>query len=224
MIRFVPEHMETVFRNPELYHAILRAVAIGNTRNSQIAARIGEPNNKCDKYCQVLINHNILENQNHNYRFVNSYFELWYAVFYGSPRGLYREESKTELVEDVVKKVDEITTRRFLDAVHREIDVAKGEKSLRPSTADIHFSNGNTYHFDQIVQGSTRCKFVKILPPGSPAFDLHELDELCDAVSTITEPYNTDIFIYSWLPFSERIRKYEENVYFLHLISADELL
>lgn len=153
-----------------------------------------------------------------------TFFELWYVVFYGSPRGLYREESKTELIEDVVKKVDEITTRRFLDAVHREIDVVNGEKSLRPSTADIHFSNGNTYHFDQIVRGSTRCKFVKIFPPGSPAFDLHELDELCDAVSTIADPHNTDVYIYSWLPFSERIRRYEEDVYFLHLISADELL
>ena len=153
-----------------------------------------------------------------------TFFELWYVVFYGSPRGLYREESKTELIEDVVKKVDEITTRRFLDDVHREIDVVNGEKSLRHSTADIHYSNGNTYHFDHIMRGSTRCKFVKIFPPGSPAFDLHELDELCDAVSTIADPHNTDVYIYSWLPFSERIRRYEEDVYFLHLISADELL
>lgn len=103
MIRFAPEYMETLFRNPEMYHAILRAVAIGHTRNSQIAARIGEPNNKCDKYCQVLINHKILENHNHNYRFVNSFFELWYAVFYESTRGLYRKESKVELIEALVK-------------------------------------------------------------------------------------------------------------------------
>ncbi|MCI6435878.1 MAG: TetR/AcrR family transcriptional regulator [Clostridiales bacterium] len=45
----------------------------------------------------------------------------------------------------------------------------------------------------------------------------------------LTEAYvyalqNTDVYIYSWLPFSERIRRYEEDVYFLHLISADDLL
>ena len=53
---------------------------------------------------------------------------------------------------------------------------------------------------------------------------MNELNKLCDVVSTITEPHNTDVYIYSWLPFSERIRRYEEDVYFLHLISADELL
>jgi hypothetical protein len=104
------------FRKPELYNAILSAIAEGNVRSSQISQAIGEANNKTDKYCRALIDSDFLEKKDGNYSFTNSYFELWYKLLYPNSFVLLRPEYNPELADKFIKATEELAKREFIKA------------------------------------------------------------------------------------------------------------
>lgn len=82
-VTFFPYVMRRYFRTPETYYPVLKAIALGKERISDIAKYTGYPNNKCDTYVKNLIDNNFVfaakygDSKYATYHITNSYFKFW---------------------------------------------------------------------------------------------------------------------------------------------------
>ncbi len=80
---YLPQRLNEYFRTPKSYYPILKSLASGNSRLSDIAREVGFPNNKCLKYLEALIKLDFVKaekkaNSSHStYHLENSYFAAW---------------------------------------------------------------------------------------------------------------------------------------------------
>ena len=139
--KVLPAMLNECFRTPGSYYPILKSMADGHCRLSEIAKEVGFPNNKCLKYIEALIENGFavaekLEGSKQStYHLANTYFAAWCRYVYG--RQLMQTASPEVLFQYVKEDVDEnLTLPDFYAACLRYMNEAN-----RPYSNEYRWSS-----------------------------------------------------------------------------------
>ncbi|AZT89240.1 ATP-binding protein [Caldicellulosiruptor changbaiensis] len=113
-------------REPALYNSIIEAIATGNSKLSEIAAKVGTDIDKCAKYISVLIDLKILEkvtplkleakSRKSIYKIKDNFFRFWY-------RFVFTNKTLIEqgLIDEVIQNKIKPFMNEFIGEVYEQI-------------------------------------------------------------------------------------------------------
>ncbi|MCD7796236.1 MAG: hypothetical protein LUG95_01000 [Clostridiales bacterium] len=213
----VPIWLTEAFRKPESYYPILKSIASGNHRLSEIAKDIEFPNNKCGKYLEALIEHNFViakkssTGKQSTYHLANPYIKSWAKFILGKrsmqiaqPEKFY-EYVMNSLDEEIALPAFYDACKRFTEQSHRDYLVRYRSAKIesKKKSVSVKFQNGLEIVFDYCVQTDDEL-FVFILPKSlDDKFTKNEITDIYEALKMSDLYYNTHIIIFSVNCFSD---------------------
>lgn len=225
------------FRSPQSYYPILKSIANGCHRLSEIAKDIEFPNNKCGKYLEALIDHNFViakkipDSKQSTYHLSNSYIKSWAKYVLGKKSMQITQPDK--FYEYVMNSVDEeVALPAFYDACERFINKAPMDYLIRYRNAKIEskkksvsvkFRNGRKAILYYCVQTDNEM-FVFVLPKSpNDKFTKNEITDIYGALKMNDMYYNAHIIIFGINRFSDWcVHEAAKNPY-LHEVSLERL-
>ena len=151
-IRFCDSEFARLFRRSESYMFICHAVALGNTRISDIGKFTGFAYNKCDKYIKTLMENGILTTGKDDkgktfYKFVNPYYRIWFACVYPNRTEINLGAVSGQTFSEALSYIKAVADEEYVAACYRHayyqfcnritIDREKVVPKPRTFTADV---------------------------------------------------------------------------------------
>lgn len=215
-----PKRLADCFRSPESYYPMIRSIASGHHRLSEIAKDIGFPNNKCGKYLEALIKRDFVMPQmlpgakQATYHLTNSYFIAWGRYAHG--KKLLQIAAPDRLREYVLQDMDDnlclpaftMACDRYIEDAFKDYlcdyhlllghDVINAKKSV-----PVKLRDGSEVILDYFVQTKEET-FVFIYPHSvDMRYTKQELERIFEAIETNDSLYYTHITIFSLDRFSD---------------------
>ena len=221
-IRFMPYLMEKYFRKPEIYYAILCAIANGNHKVSAIGKFTGFAYNKCDNYLSALVSAGIVKAEKEkskngaektSYILASSYFRLWFLYVYQNRSGLTIGDEP--LTEGIIQSI----TEKEIHSFHLQKAFAYVNSKIQANWASFRISDtivyapkmikkGDfSYTFDAIHIHGEKAVFVKVFTEPFENCKREELDKIKKAVMLVNKYYNSHVFLFTKRRFSDYAAK-----------------
>ena len=123
-IRFCDSEFARLFRRSESYMFICYAIALGNTRISDIGKFTGFAYNKCDKYIKTLMENGILTTEKDDkgktfYKFVNPYYRIWFACVYPHRTEINLGAVDNQTITDALTFIKAVADEEYVAACYR---------------------------------------------------------------------------------------------------------
>jgi len=129
-------------REPHLYKEILKAIAKGCTKLTDICNTSGIPQNQITKYLNVLIELNFIEKRSpitikkaiskQTLYFIKDNFFLFYFKFIESNKYLVEQDKQDEIINKIGKELDQYIGKYVFERVAKEIIQSKGFSGKLP--------------------------------------------------------------------------------------------
>ena len=228
----LPAMLNKCFRTPESYVPILRSMAVGNCRLSEIAKDVGFANNKCLNYMDALIANGFVVSEKtesgkqSTYHLANSYYTAWCR--YAAGRGMLQITDPERFAAIISEEIDErIAMPAFRDACMRLIDqgimrsfglIQKTEKNVAGKSRD-----GREMILDYII--TTKQKTLYFIFPKSLDYTYlsDELERCFQAIEKFQPVYDAEVFFFCVHRYSNRCVSLAGVHEWLHLATIDSL-
>ena len=113
-------------REPALYNSIIEAIALGSSKLSEIATKVGVDTDKCAKYLSILIDLKIIEklspvaekekSKKSIYRIKDNFFRFWYRFVFSN-----KELIEQGLTDEVIEKKIKPFMSYFIGPVYEQV-------------------------------------------------------------------------------------------------------
>ncbi|AEM74896.1 ATP-binding protein [Caldicellulosiruptor acetigenus] len=113
-------------REPALYNSIIEAIALGSSKLSEIATKVGVDTDKCAKYLSILIDLKIIEklspvaekekSKKSIYRIKDNFFRFWYRFVFSN-----KELIEQGLADEVIEKKIKPFMSYFIGPVYEQV-------------------------------------------------------------------------------------------------------
>lgn len=113
-------------REPALYNSIIEAIALGSSKLSEIATKVGVDTDKCAKYLSILIDLKIIEklspvaekekSKKSIYRIKDNFFRFWYRFVFSN-----KELIEQGLADEVIEKKIKPFMSHFIGPVYEQV-------------------------------------------------------------------------------------------------------
>lgn len=215
----LPHLLLKCFRTPESYYPILKSIAYGRHRLSEIAKEVGFPNNKCGKYLEALIKHKFVVartdvgSKQAKYHLENSYYAAW--CLYAYNKKALQIAKPDELFSYVMNTIDnKLTIPAFHDACMRYIEASTkyyltdyqyGNIVQTKRAVKVKLPDGKEVIFDYIVT-TKGCDldFAFVFAQSIHVkYTKEEVETIRAAAEQLDILYNTNLTIFSFNRFSD---------------------
>ena len=233
----LPAMLNQCFRTPESYYPIIKSMADGHCRLSEIAKGIGFPNNKCLNYIEALIENGFAEAQKlegskqSTYHLANSYYSAWGRYVYG--KKMLQISGPDNLFQHVSEDIDEhITIPAFCDACLRFFRESRKEylfeyrwsdvKEIKKAVA-VKISDGSTVTIDYVIK-TDKFDFNLIFPHAiDMKYTKEEINRVYEALDIIDSRYYAHTTVFSFTRFSDWcVEEAARNEWF-HIVPVERL-
>ena len=233
---YLPERMRLFFRAPESYYPLLRSIAFGRHRLSEIAKDTGFPNNKCGKYLDALTDAGFVIAENDDSRYAryylaNTYYTAWcrYAYMRKTEQIMRPEEH----VRFVLSDLDEaIAVPSFHNACRRLIragktsryDIRHAERTSEIRRAiPIELPDGSTVILDCREDPWYGSKIYVFPQSLTIRYTKNELQKILASIEEHASLYDTEIIIFGLERFSDWCVHESAKRDYLHEVTMDRL-
>ena len=213
----LPKWLGKYFRSPESYYPIIKCIADGHHRLSEIAKIIGFPNNKCGKYLDALIKYHFVvtekakgKNQS-TYHLANSYFISWGRYIYGkramqiSNPDMFFQYVVGDMSEAVSMPAFYSACKKFMDEAPRNFVAECYQENIigTKKSVSTKLRNGRVVIFDYCIKTYDEL-FVYIFPHTiDTRYTKDDIEDIYRALKRRRAYYNTHIIIFSIERFSD---------------------
>lgn len=216
----LPRWLAESFRTPESYYPIIRSIAGGHHRLSEIAKDIGFPNNKCGTYLQAMIEKDFVcakkptGSKQATYDLANSYFIAWGR--YACGKKMQQIAAPDMLKEAVLSDMDDnLCLPAFYMACEKYIEEAwkgylldfhvlnrKGEATTKRSVP-VKLRDGSEVILDYVVRTKEES-FIFVMPHSVDfRYSKNEMKRVFEAIEIEDSLYYTHITVFSIERFSD---------------------
>ncbi len=233
---YLPQRMRAYFRSPESYYPLLRSMASGRNRLSEMAKDAGFANNKCGKYLEALIEADFVRAEHDGgtyakYYLTSSYYVAWARYAYlCSTEQIARPEEHLQFVlsdldEAIAVPAFQKACLRFLNG-GEEGDAGGKQKNKKPEihrSIPIEFSDGNAAVLDYNEAQGCDPEIYVFPQTLTTRFTKAELQKIFKAVEEICEPPNLYLAVFSLERFSDWCVHESAKREYLHEVTMDRL-
>ena len=224
---YLPERMRIYFRAPESYYPLLRSMAFGRHRLSEIAKDVGFPNNKCGKYLDALIDVGFVIAEHDGgpyakYDLSNTYYTAWcrYAYLHTTEQIIQQEEH----LQYVLSDLDEaIALPAFQNACLRFIGDGEKTSKVFQRTIPVKMPDGSSVIMKGHEEPWTRT-WIYVIPQSlTIRFTKIELQKILAAAKKYDPFVDAEVTIFGLERFSDWcVHESAKNEY-LHEVTMDRL-
>ena len=233
---YLPERMREYFRSPESYYPLLRSMAFGRNRLSEMAKDAGFANNKCGKYLEALIEAGFVRAEHDSgpyakYYLTHSYYTAWARYAYlCTNEQIARPEKHLQFVlsdldEAIAVPAFQKACLRFLNG--GEVDNAgKKQQKKNPEihrSIPIEFSDGNAAVLDYHKKKGYYPEIYVFPQTLTTRFTKTELKKVLAVVNEISSPPNLYLAVFSLERFSDWCVHESAKLEYLHEVTMDRL-
>ena len=233
---YLPQRMRDYFRSPESYYPLLRSMAFGRNRLSEMAKDTGFANNKCGKYLDALIEAGFVRAEYDGgtyakYYLTSSYYVAWARYAYlCSAEQIARPEKHLQFVlsdldEAIAVPAFQKACLRFLNS-GEEDKAGKKQKNKKPEihkSIPIEFSDGNAAVLDYHEENGHYPEIYVFPRTLTTRITKAELKMILKAVEEICEPPNLYLAVFSMERFSDWCVHESAKREYLHEVTMDRL-
>lgn len=233
---YLPERMRRCFRSPESYYPLLRSMASGRNRLSEMAKDAGFPNNKCGKYLDALIEAGFVRAAHDGgtyakYYLTNSYYVAWarYAYLCSTEQIARPEEHLQYVLSDLDEAIAvpafQKACLRFLNG-GEEDSIGKKQQKKNPEihrSIPIEFSDGNAAVLDYYQKKGYAPEIYVFPQTLTTRFTKTELQKVLAVVKEISSPPNLYLAVFSLERFSDWCVHESAKREYLHEVTMDRL-
>lgn len=234
---YLPTLFNKCFRTPESYYPILKSIADGHHRLSEIAKDISFPNNKCLKYLEALIKNGFVvsakneHNTQSTYHLKNTYYIAWCKYIYGQT--MLQVSAKDSLVQFVKDSIDEYLTipdfrkacLRFMENANKRYnnEYRFSEFTKIRKAIPIKLRDGKTIVIDYCID-TNEISYNLIFPHSlEMRYGRREVEEIYRALERIDRRYYAHTVIFSFNRFSDWCTHKAAHNDWFHIVSAERL-
>lgn len=224
---YLPERMRLFFRTPESYYPLLKSMAFGRHRLSEIAKDIGFPNNKCGKYLDALIDAGFVIAKHDGgtyakYDLANTYYAAWcrYAYLHTTEQIIRPEEH----LQTVLSDLDEaIALPAFQNACLRFIGDGEKTSKVFQQSIPVKMPDGSSVILKCHEEQWSRTQIYVFPQSLTIRFTKIELQKILDAVKKYDPFVDAEVTIFGLERFSDWcVHESAKNEY-LHEVTLDRL-
>ena len=224
---YLPERMRIYFRAAESYYPLLKSMAFGRHRLSEIAKDVGFPNNKCGKYLDALIDAGFVTAEHDGgtyarYDLSNTYYTAWcrYAYLHTTEQIIQPEEH----LQYVLSDLDEaIALPAFQNACLRFIgDGKKTDKEFQRSIP-VKMPDGSSVILKCHEEQWSRT-WIYVIPQSlTIRFTKTELQKILAAVKKYDPFVDAEVTVFGLERFSDWCVHASAKNEYLHEVTMDRL-
>jgi hypothetical protein len=228
--------MRLFFRTPESYYPLLKSIAFGHNRLSEIAKDAGFPNNKCGKYLEALIDAGFVVAENDKgsyakYYLANSYYAAWcrYVWQQKSEQIMHSDEHLhfvlSDLDEALALPLFQNACRRFIN-----IEISSNPDRILPESSHVtrrllpvKMQDGSSVILDfrEHEYGGSE---VYVLPQSlTMRYTKAEMQAILRAVKGTVSLFETEITVFGLERFSDWCVHESAKREYLHEVTMDRL-
>lgn len=234
----LPAMLNECFRTPESYYPILKSMADGHCRLSEIAKDVGFPNNKCLKYIEALMENGFavaekLEGSKQStYHPANTYFAAWCRYVYG--RQMMQAVSPDALFKYVKEDMDERLTlpdfytacMRFMQYAfkHYNNEYQWGDVKETKKAISVKLRDGSTVIIDYCMNTADEFSYNLIFPHSLDIkYTKDEMDRIYEALDKIDSRYYAHTVVFSFTRFSDWCTHENAHNEWFHIVPVERL-
>lgn len=235
--RHLPELLRESFRSPESYFPILKSMADGHSRLSEIAKDAGYANNKCLNYLEALINSGFAAAEKQKgakqstYHLTSSYYAAWFRYVYAQK--MLQIAAPKNLLQYLSEDIDEHLAlpafwsagMRFIEDSWKDymIDYRASEILETKKAVRVKIRNGHELILDYFVKTDDASYFFIFPHAIHEKYTKDRMEELFEAVDSFDSIYNTHIIVFSINRFSDWCVHQPAVNKWLHLVTIERL-
>ena len=215
--QFLPMWLKECFRTPESYYPILKSIADGHHRLSEIAKDIEFPNNKCGKYLDALVEHDFViadkpsGARTATYKLASSYIVAWCRYVYG--KQIMQVQAPDSLFEYAMQDMDEAVAipalheaclryLEFSDEYYLRDYITPDASSIKKAV-QVKLKDGTKVLLDYCVLNGGQSLYCVFPHSLDQHFTKADVDAVKQAIEKIDDIYNTDIVFFSLERYSD---------------------
>ena len=224
---YLPERMRLFFRTPESYYPLLRSIAFGHHRLSEIAKEAGFANNKCGKYLDALTDAGFVTAKHDGgtyakYDLANMYYAAWcrYAYLRKTEQIMRPEEHLSFVLADLDNA---IALRSFHEACLRFLGDREKANLKVQRAIPVEMPDGSRVTLYCREDPLSRTE-VTVFPQSlSIRFTKKELQKILSAVRALDPFVDAEVTIFSLERFSDWCVHESARRGNLHEVTMDRL-
>ena len=224
---YLPERMRLYFRAPESYYSLLKSMAFGRHRLSEIAKDAGFPNNKCGKYLDALIDAGFVTARHDGgpyakYDLANTYYTAWCRYAYlRTTEQIMRPEAHLQFI---LSDLDEsIALHSFHNACLRFIGDGEKPDITFQRTIPVKMPDGSSVILKCHEEQWSRTKIYVFPQSLSIRFTKKELQKILAVVKKYDPFVDAEVTIFGLERFSDWCVHESAKRGFLHEVTLDRL-
>ena len=233
---YLPERMRLFFRTPESYYPLLKSIAIGHNRLSEIAKDAGFPNNKCGKYLEALIDAGFVVAEHDKgsyakYYLANSYYAAWCRyVWQQKSEQIMRPDEHlhfvlSDLDEALALPLFQNACRRFIN-----IEISSNPDRILPESSHVtrHLLPVKMQDGSSVILDFREHEYggseVYVLPQSlTMRYTKAEMQAILRAVKGTVSLFETEITVFGLERFSDWCVHESAKREYLHEVTMDRL-
>ena len=233
----LPAMLNECFRTPESYYPILKSMADGHCRLSEIAKDVNFPNNKCLKYIEALIENGFataekLEGSKAStYHLANTYFAAWSRYVYG--RQMMQAVLPDALFQYVKEDIDEHITLpdfyaaclRFMQNANKHYNIEYQWGNIRETkkAIPVEIGDDSTIIIDYYKE-TDEFSYNLIFPHSlDMKYSKEEIYRIYEALDKNNSRYYAHTVIFSFTRFSDWCVSEAAHNEWFHIVPVERL-